>query len=134
MALSISFLQTLNIVLGTGAAYFISKLKPVWWMYSIAFIFSSIFSWITAVFIWSLIFASNDYTSAIIYGMPRTLLFSIVGPIIGIVLIHRKKKKNSINNKSLPKYENINSEADNLFYEKAWSEIENGNTNKAIWS
>ena len=95
MAISMTFLQAFTLIFGLVLCYLISKIKPIWWVYTLAFIFSAISAWIGGVLLWGVIFVSEDYTSAVMRGLSRSFLFAMVGPGIGIYLVNKSSSPRS---------------------------------------
>ena len=93
MELSVTFLQTITMVIGVALCYSISKFKPTWWVYTFAYIVSVIVAWVGGAFLWGILFVSEDFTSAVTLGLSRSFLFALVGPGIGIFLVRKTAAK-----------------------------------------
>lgn len=91
-AINITLLQALTCGLGFGIGYLATKESPKVWRLLVGFFAGFVVSWLVGIVIWGSVIMPNDKVTAIVSGMPKSFLFAIVGPGVGVYLGRRKAK------------------------------------------
>jgi hypothetical protein len=91
-AFTVTMLQAITLVIGFAIGYFFNKSNLKLWRVFFGFLIGFAVSWIPGVILWAFLFMSKEPNAAIVAGMPKSLLFAIVGSGIGVYFGRRKAK------------------------------------------
>jgi hypothetical protein len=91
-AFTVTMLQATTIGIGLAIGYLFNKSSLKLWRVFVGFLFGFAVSWLAGVILWAFVFMSNNPHAAIVAGMPKSLLFAIVGGAMGVYFGRRKAK------------------------------------------
>ncbi len=94
MALLYTLLQVITFVIGYLVAFGIFRRRSGLTWATLAYVAAVVVAWPVGVIVWGVAFVSGSYTDAIVNGMPRSLLFALLGPGLALYLVRKRRPHN----------------------------------------